>query len=87
MSNLRAIAKDSPIPVFYQIYVDIKKRILAHTIQDEEQKLPSERDLAEEYGVSRVTMRQSLAELEKDGIIIRESRSPASCPAAACHHG
>lgn len=72
MSNLRAIAKDSPIPVFYQIYVDIKKRILAHTIQDEEQKLPSERDLAEEYGVSRVTMRQSLAELEKDGIIIRE---------------
>lgn len=29
-------------------------------------------DLAEEYGVSRVTMRQSLAELEKDGIIIRE---------------
>ena len=72
MSNLRAIAKDSPIPVFYQIYVDLKKRILAHTIQDDEQKLPSERDLAEEYGVSRVTMRQALAELEKDGIIIRE---------------
>lgn len=65
------IAKDSPIPVYYQIYVDLKTRIISRSIQAEDGKLPTEQLLAQEYAVSRVCMRQAMAELEKDGLIVR----------------
>ena len=65
------IMKDSPIPVYYQIYVDLKKRIMNSSLQDAEGKLPTEQSLADSYGVSRVCMRQAIAELEKDGLIVR----------------
>ena len=65
------VMKDSPIPVYYQIYVDLKQKLLNSGLVDEEGKLPPERDLADSYQVSRVTMRQSMAELEKDGLIVR----------------
>lgn len=65
MSN---IDRDSPIPAYYQIQMDLKDRIKrgewARTGQ-----LPSEAKLAETYAVSRITLRQALAELEKDGWI------------------
>lgn len=66
--NTASIDRDSPIPAYYQIELDLKKRI----IQKEwgvNQQLPSESDLAQQYDVSRITLRQALAELEKDGII------------------
>jgi DNA-binding GntR family transcriptional regulator len=62
------INRDSPIPAYYQIELDLKKRI----IQNEwsiHQSLPSEAELAVQYNVSRITLRQALAELEKDGVI------------------
>jgi len=62
------IDRDSPVPVYYQIELDLKKRIMRHE-WDDQQQLPSEADLAIQYDVSRVTLRQALAELEKDGII------------------
>lgn len=62
------IDRDSPIPAYYQIELDLKKRIMRHE-WDDKQQLPSEADLATQYDVSRVTLRQALAELEKDGII------------------
>lgn len=65
------IMKDSPIPVYYQIYVDLKKRIMNSSLQDAEGKLPTEQSLADSYGVSRVCVRQAIAELEKDGLIVR----------------
>ncbi|MDR0387380.1 MAG: GntR family transcriptional regulator [Treponema sp.] len=62
------IDRDSPIPAYYQIELDLKKRITRNewTIN---QSLPSEAELAVQYNVSRITLRQALAELEKDGII------------------
>ncbi|MEG0369634.1 MAG: GntR family transcriptional regulator, partial [Hungatella sp.] len=44
------------------------------SIQAEDGKLPTEQSLADAYGVSRVCMRQSMAELEKDGLIVRFRR-------------
>lgn len=65
-----SINRDSPIPVYYQIQQDLLNRISRG-----EWKLgdlmPSESKLIAEYDVSRVTLRQALAELEKDGIIKR----------------
>lgn len=62
------IDRSSPIPVYQQIANDMSKRITQNewNIGD---RLPSELELAQSYGVSRVTFRQAMAQLERDGII------------------
>ncbi|MEL7610561.1 MAG: GntR family transcriptional regulator [Bacillota bacterium] len=62
------IDRESPIPVYYQIQMDLKKRIMRHE-WDAHEQIPTEMELAKQYEVSRITLRQALAELEKDGII------------------
>lgn len=62
------IDRDSPIPAYYQIQMDLKERI-AHGEWAATGQLPSEAKLAQAYTVSRITLRQALAELEKDGLI------------------
>lgn len=63
--------KKSPIPVYYQLAEEIKKKIddgiwpVGHCID-------SERVLAEEYSLSRMTVRQAIGELVSDGILTRE---------------
>ena len=64
------IDRDSPVPMYYQIQQDIRNRI-AHKEWEINQLMPSEADLTQHYEVSRVTLRQALAELEKDGLIKR----------------
>lgn len=65
------IDKNSPIPVYYQIETDLKKRIMRQE-WEVGGRLPGEVELAEQYDVSRITLRQALAELEKDGVIRKE---------------
>jgi DNA-binding GntR family transcriptional regulator len=64
------IDRDSPIPVYYQIQQDLRKRI-KYKEWELNQLMPSETELIKYYDVSRVTLRQALAELEKDGLIKR----------------
>lgn len=69
--SIRRIDRSSPMPVYQQIVNDIIARIY----QEEwiaGQKLPSEKELSDEYGASRVTIRQALAKLETDGIIDKQ---------------
>lgn len=65
------INKKSPIPVYYQLEEDIKQKI-KKGIWKAGQCISSERELAEEYGISRMTVRQSIGELVQEGILIRE---------------
>ena len=60
------IDRSSPVPTYQQIASDISKRIAQHEWYIDE-KLPSEMELAKTYGVSRVTLRQAMAQLKKDG--------------------
>ncbi len=60
--------RSSPVPAYFQIASDLKSRIMRHEWSIT-QKLPTELELAEQYNVSRITLRQALAELEKDGIL------------------
>ena len=64
----REIDTASPVPIYHQIANDIKLlfSIERWTIGS---RIPSEQALSDAYGVSRVTLRQALSELEKEGFI------------------
>lgn len=64
------VDKTSPIPIYHQIATSLKNRIMNNEWQIND-KMPSELNLAKEYSVSRVTLRQALGELEKEGIIYK----------------
>ena len=60
----------SGVPVYYKIYV-----LMAQKIRDgewvENEVLPSESEMTAEYGVSRVTVRKALKQLEDENLVIR----------------
>lgn len=62
------VDKNSPIPAYQQIASSVTHRICEGEWQIGE-KIPSEFELAAMYGVSRVTLRQAMAQLEQEGII------------------
>lgn len=64
------IDRELPVPAYYQIKMDLKERI-ARGEWKVDQQIPSEAKLSEYYAVSRITLRQALAELEKDGVILK----------------
>lgn len=62
---------DSPIPLYYQLKELLKEQITDGVLNPGDQ-LPSERDLEERYGVSRMTARRALVELCNEGLVYRE---------------
>lgn len=56
------------MPLYYQIVTDIKEKIEKGTFLPGE-KLPTESSLSEEYGVSRVTVRNALNALKETGLV------------------
>ncbi len=65
------IDKSLKIPYYFQLYSNILNRIKSNDFTDGE-RLPNEMDLCKEFGVSRITVRQALKDLESDGLIVRE---------------
>ncbi len=64
------IDKQSPIPIYYQLEQYIKEKIEKGEWQPGE-IIPSERELAEMYDISRMTVRQAVNNLVNDGYLIR----------------
>ena len=62
---------DKIIPLYYQLDTIFRRKILSGEFAAGA-SLPSEDAIGEEYGVSRITVRQALSSLEKDGLIIRK---------------
>ena len=60
----------SPIPLYTQIKGILRDRILDGTYQAHQQ-MPSESELMETFGVSRITVRQALGDLQKEGLIFK----------------
>lgn len=66
-----ALDRDSPLPLYYQL-----KQTLLGMIQNGElapgEPLPSEKELEDEYGVSRITVRRALSDLAAEGYLSRQ---------------
>lgn len=63
--------KQSAIPIYVQIEDYLKEQI-AQGVYPVKSLIPSERELTDMFGVSRMTVRQSLTNLVKDGLLYRE---------------
>ncbi|WP_078390786.1 GntR family transcriptional regulator [Shouchella patagoniensis] len=65
------INKQSPIPIYFQIEELIKRQIADGVLKPGE-ALPSERELADQYEVSRMTVRQGISNLVQQNKLYRE---------------
>ena len=69
--TLSAIDPKSPIPRYYQLYTSLRSRIRDGEFQAGD-ALPSERQLVEDYGVSRITVVKALDILDQEGLVDRQ---------------
>ncbi|WP_405802546.1 GntR family transcriptional regulator [Streptomyces halstedii] len=61
------------LPLWYQVSQSLRASVLGRP-RDAPSRLPTEEKLAAHYGVSVLTMRQALKELESEGLISRHRR-------------
>ena len=79
------------VPLYRKIYLDLKKKIASRELAPG-QKLPYERELCDQYGVKRVTIRKSLEMLAQEGLIVKHMGlgsfvAGSSVPAAVSPEG
>lgn len=65
------IDKTSPLPIYAQLEQLIKTQILQHQLKEGE-LIPSEREYAEKYQISRMTVRQAITRLTESGYLQRQ---------------
>jgi GntR family transcriptional regulator len=68
---MNGIVRDSKLPIYHQLYELLRNDIVRGEWQPGDM-LPSESELIEQYGVSRITVRQALEALVNDGLIYRQ---------------
>ncbi|MEW2387859.1 GntR family transcriptional regulator [Streptomyces venezuelae] len=68
-----SIVLNRKLPLWYQVSQSLRASILGRS-PDAPLRLPTEEQLAGHYGVSVLTMRQALKELEDEGLITRHRR-------------
>lgn len=56
--------------LYLKIYEDIKKRIISGEIKNDE-RLPTEKEIGEKYGVSRITAIKAMQKLENESLVRR----------------
>ena len=62
----RKVDPNDPLPRYYQIYTSLLERIQSGEFTPGS-AIPTERELGDEYGVSRITVIKALDMLERDG--------------------
>lgn len=68
---MSVIYRNSPVPLYYQLKEIMRQRIRTGEWQPGD-LIPSERELSETYGLSRMTARQAITELVNEGALYRE---------------
>ena len=62
---------DRSVPLYYQLANLLTEKIISRELLTGD-RLPTEVELVEQYGISRITVRQALRLLEEEGLIRRE---------------
>ncbi|MBI3526087.1 MAG: GntR family transcriptional regulator [Betaproteobacteria bacterium] len=70
MANTKKVVSLSPVPLYTQIKEVLRTRILGGTYKPHQQ-IPSESEMMNSFGVSRITVRQALGDLQKEGMIFK----------------
>jgi len=65
------LTREKGVPLYYQLDTILRKKILSGEIAAGA-SFPTEDLLVQQYNISRITVRQALASLEKDRLIIRK---------------
>ncbi|MBQ5946227.1 GntR family transcriptional regulator [Massilia sp. ST3] len=69
MPSFRAI-EHSPVPLYSQLRERLRERILDGTY-GQDTRLPAESEIGAVFGVSRITVRQALGDLQNEGLIVK----------------
>lgn len=69
--EIKMINKNSPLPIYYQLEEEIRLLIQTKKLKAGE-LLPSEREYAERYNISRMTVRQAINNLAAEGLLFRQ---------------
>lgn len=64
------LQKDDPTPLYLQLEKLLREAIATHVVKAEE-AIPTERDLADVFAVSRITVRKAIDGLVSDGTVAR----------------
>lgn len=67
----KLLDRQSQMPLYMQIHAQLREQIESGELESGT-AVPSERELAEFYGISRMTARQALNELRNDGLVYQE---------------
>lgn len=65
------LSKESPTPMYFQLYNLLKTCILDGTFTNGD-RLPTEKQLSDEFDISRITAKRSLDELSAEGLVERK---------------
>jgi len=68
--NRRTVDPHSPAPLYYQLYTMLRDAIVSGALQSGS-KMPSEKELAATFDVSRNTARRALADLAMEKMVVR----------------
>ena len=64
------VNRDSPVPLYYQLKTYFKDQMESGLLHPGD-RLPTEMDLCEQFGISRAPVRQALTDLAKEGYVYR----------------
>lgn len=70
MDTAQNLSPLSPVPLYTQIRELLRERILRGIYKSHAQ-MPSENDMVRTFGVSRITVRQALTDLQREGLIFK----------------
>ncbi|QFU75730.1 GntR family transcriptional regulator [Halioglobus maricola] len=68
--QLQALNQEAPTPLYFRLYTLLKDAILNGTI-DNGAQMPTEQQLAETFGVSRITAKRAMDELAAESLVER----------------
>ncbi len=65
------VDRDDPVPLYHQLYRILLEKI-ASGVWKPGEMIPSEKDLGQQFSLSRITVRQTLQQLATDGYLSRQ---------------